>query len=345
MTKVKHYFKTCDKNFWGLLAMLLAILIALYIGKGDKFYTPQNLLSIGSQFPQFGVMSLGMMLAMILGGIDLSIVGLANLATIVSGVLLKRWIVPGETTPGEAAAFIVAAILLALLIGAVGGSVNGFLISRVGIPAILATLGTQQLYTGLCIVITKGSAVSGIPQEFKNIGSFRLFGVIPLPLIVFIICAAAVSFILTKTAFGKRIYLLGTNRKAAIYSGLHEHRITISTYAISGFLASVGGLLMMARMGSAKADYGSSYVMQCILIVVLGGVSPSGGFGNVKGVVLAIFILQVISSGLNMFPSISSYYKQLIWGAVLLLVMVVRFIMAHRSHKKGAKSKKAVTTN
>lgn len=345
MTKVKHYFKTCDKNFWGLLAMLLAILIALYIGKGDKFYTAQNLLSIASQFPQFGVMSLGMMLAMILGGIDLSIVGLANLATIVSGVLLKHWIVPGETSAGEAVAFIVAAVLLALLIGAVGGCINGFLISRVGIPAILATLGTQQLYTGLCVVITKGSAVSGIPAEFKSIGSFRLFGVIPLPLIVFIICAAVISFILTKTAFGKRIYLLGTNRKAAIYSGLHEHRITMSVYAISGFLAAVGGLLMMARMGSAKADYGSSYVMQCILIVVLGGVNPNGGFGKVRDVVVAIFILQAISSGLNMFPSISSYYKQLIWGAVLLLVMIAKFIVAHRNTRKKKSVEKVSATN
>ena len=340
MKKLQSVLKISDKNFAGLLMMLAAILLVIYFGKGDSFYTSRNLLSVAAQFPQFGIMSLGVMLAMILGGIDLSFVGLANLATIVASLLLKSWIVSGETPQSQAALYILLAVAVALVIGAAGGCLNGLLISYIGIPPILATLGTQQLYTGLCIVITGGSAVSGVPKEFVQLASWRLFGVLPLPLIVFILCALIVGLMMKRTAFGKKLYMLGTNPKAAVYSGLRDHRLTVTTFAISGVLAVIGGLLMVARMGSAKAYYGSSYVMQCILIVVLGGVDPNGGFGKTRDVILAILILQAISSGLNMFPELSSYYKQLVWGAVLLLVMIVKFYAAKGSAKRQEKTSK-----
>ena len=141
-------------------------------------------------------------------------------------------------------------------------------------------------------------------------------------MLVFAALAAAVAFLLNWTSFGLRVYLLGANALAARFAGINNFRITLGAYLISGLLAAVAGLVIAVRANSAKADYGASYLLLSILISVLGGVNPYGGFGQVSGVVLAVLSLQFLSSGLNMLQ-ISNFAVDMTWGALLLLVMVI----------------------
>jgi simple sugar transport system permease protein len=140
-------------------------------------------------------------------------------------------------------------------------------------------------------------------------------------LIVFVAVALAVAFLLNRTAYGTKLYALGTNATAATFSGVNSTSLLIRTYLLSGLFAAIAGLVMLANYNSAKADYGLTYTLLTVLIVVLGGVNPNGGSGRLIGVVLAVAILQILSSGLNMFPEISNFYRPLIWGSVLLLVV------------------------
>ena len=134
----------------------------------------------------------------------------------------------------------------------------------------------------------------------------------------------------------QKLYLMGTSENVARFSGLKVDRLIIKTYALSGILAALGGMIMLANYNSARSDYGSVYTLQCILIVVLGGVSPTGGKGRISGVLLSIILLSLLEAGINRFPQISSYYITLIWGAVLLLVMVLNTLADHPIARRKA---------
>ena len=211
------------------------------------------------------------------------------------------------------------------LVGAAAGAVNGVLVSKVRIPPILATLGAGELFSGISIVITNGKAVSKLPIVYAQSINNRLGGLVPVQLIIFTAMALLIWFLLSRTSYGTKIYMLGTNAKAAEYSGLKVDRLLIKTYMLSGVCAALGGLIMLANYNSARADYGTVYTLQCVLIVILGGVNPVGGKGRISGVVFAICLLRVLETGINRFPQISSYYITLIWGGVLILVMTLDF--------------------
>jgi simple sugar transport system permease protein len=153
------------------------------------------------------------------------------------------------------------------------------------------------------------------------IGNATLFGV-PVPLVLFALLAGGLAFVRARTAFGLKVQMYGANPLAAHFAGVDVTRLLIRVYAISGVLAAVSGLVVMSRANSAKADYGSSYLLLAVLIAVLGGVNPYGGYGRVIGGVLAVLSMQFLSSGLNML-GVSNFARELIWGALLLLVMVV----------------------
>lgn len=281
---------------------------------------------MAKQFPEFGIMAIGISLAMITGGIDLSVVGTANLSAIVAAKFLILS-VPTDSPQSFIVEMIIAAVFLAMVTGIIAGSINGFLVSKLGIPAILATLGTQQLFTGFAIVLTEGKPLSRLPILYSQIGNENLFDFLPVPLIIYIAVAVIVGIVLTRTRLGTQIYLLGTNENASRFSGINNAWVIMRTYMISGFLSAVAGLIMMARANSAKADYGASYTLQCVLIAVLGGVNPNGGFGTVQGVTMAVLILQFLSSGLNMFNNISNFYRDIIWGGVLILVLIFNYMI------------------
>lgn len=315
-------FLTRDPYITRLVLVLVLLLAFFAIVKSGPFFAVRTWQSMAVQFPEFGLMSLGVMFTMFTAGIDLSAVAIANVTSICAALALRAVLEgqPAATAPSMATATAVA-LGIALAVGALCGVVNGVLIAVAKIPPILATLGTLELFGGIAIVLTDGKPVSGVPEAFGAVFASRVGGVVPMPLVVFLVCALVAAAILGLTGFGTRILLLGTNEKAARFSGMRVASLLIRTYILSGVMAAMAGLVMLANYNSAKSDYGASYTLLTVLIVVLGGVNPNGGSGRLSGVLFAIVMLQVLSSGLNMFPTISNFYRPLIWGAVLLVVI------------------------
>lgn len=309
-----------ESNLVRLLLVTTAVFIAMSILNPGRFLTYDNLTSMGFQFPELGIFSLAVMISLITGGIDLSVISVANLAGLMAAFLLS--------SDGPAGLYVPTAVVLALGTGVLCGLFNGWLIGYVRITPLLATLGTMQLFMGIAFVLTKGHAVAGYPPAFQALGN-GLFLYLPVPLLVFLLCAAAIQVLLSRTTLGLRLSLMGTNPVAALFAGLRVQRLQLQTYALCGLLAGMGGLLIAARTNSAKADYGSSYLLQAVLVAILAGVNPRGGFGSAWGIFLAVLALQFLSSGLNLLqfhelagPYVNNFAKELTWGALLLLVMV-----------------------
>lgn len=333
MLKKAQSIYRSDRHVWRLIIMITLWMIFMAITRFRKFYTLINFQTMAAQFPEFGLMSLGIMLAMITGGIDLSVVGTANLTSILMAFLLINLT---TATGGLPAYAIPLVFLLAILLGAAFGLFNGLLISRFNIPPILATMGSGELFTGICMAMTNGNAISKFSRTYARTINNRLFDMIPVQLIIFTVMAVIIWFLLTKTAYGSKLYLLGTSPTVARFSGLKTRQLLMQTYMISGICAALGGMIMLANYNSARADYGTVYTLQCVLIVVLGGVSPVGGRGKISGVVLAIILLRLLETGLNRFPKISSYYISLIWGGVLILVMVLNYFTENAKVKTAS---------
>lgn len=302
------------------LAALAAAIFALFAFlRPELFLTETNFRSMAFQFPEYAILALAMMLAMLTGGIDLSVIGTANLSAIL-GALVMIALAPDASGTGLAVVAVIAlAIGVSVLTGAVCGAINGVAIAAVGIPPILATLGTGLIFTGLAVVITDGKALLGFPDAFAVIGN-GLVGPVPVPVLVFAAIALLLMFVLSRTTYGLTVYLLGANPLASRFAGIDNAWVTMRTYVMCGMLSASAGVVLASRANSAKADYGQSYLLLAVLIAVLGGTNPYGGVGRVGGVVLAVLALQFTSSGLNMLQ-VSNFAKEFVWGATLLVVM------------------------
>jgi len=303
------------------LAMISTVLL-MWIFNGSRFLGSGNLQSMAFQLPELGILSLAMMVTMLTAGINLSIIASANLSGIIAALILTQFIQPGSS--GFSAALVIfLAILAGLLTSVLVGLLNGLLIARIGVSPILATLGTMILINGFAIVITEGYVISGFPEAVKFIGNGLIFG-IPMPIIIFTICAIAMAIVLNRTATGVSIFMIGSNPIATLFSGISNKSVLIKTYLLSGLYAGIAAIIMISRFNSAKADYGESYLLMTVLASVMGGVSAAGGFGRVSGVVIALVILQIVSSGLNLLR-VSNFLTIAIWGIILILVMIVKF--------------------
>lgn len=305
-----------------LLGLLASVLVVFTILKSGTLWKVDTWKAMAMQFPEYGVMTLGVMFCFIIGCIDVSFVALGDLATILACRLMVQ-VSQGNIPEEQTGLIIILAILLALAVGAVGGLINGNLISRLGIPPILATLATQMVFRGLAIALTRGNAVTGIPEIYSEIGHRYMFGFLPVPMFVFLLVFLVCAFLLKYTTYGKKLYMIGSNPKAAKFSAINTTGMINITFVINGVIAAIGCLLMVSTMNSAKADYGSSYLMRCILILVLAGVLPNGGMGKIINVLISIVAIQIISSGVNMFPEINVYYSSLISSVLLLIMLVV----------------------
>ncbi|WP_223814444.1 ABC transporter permease [Roseicitreum antarcticum] len=303
-----------------LAVVCLLVLVLMTAMRPTMFMSSYNFESMAFFMPELGILSIAMMIAMLTGGIDLSIVGVANLAGVTAGTLFGMMAGEGGTAVlglGPVALGVCAALIVGLL----AGLLNGFLISVLKITPILATLGTGQVFIGICLVLTGGPAIVGFPGGWNGIGNGKLLGV-PLPLILFGVVCLVLSLLLTRTSFGLRLKMIGTNPKAAVYSGLRRGQMIIYSYMLTGALAAMAGILLSARINAAKSDYGGSYLLQAVLIAVLGGTNPAGGRGNVIGVALALISLTLLSSGFQMMR-ISNHLIDFVWGAFLIAVIAL----------------------
>ncbi|MDB2324533.1 ABC transporter permease [Alphaproteobacteria bacterium] len=303
-----------------LAIIAIVVFLAMSLLSPDRFLSGQNITSMAFQFPEFAILALAMTITMMTGGIDLSVVGVANLTAVISALILVNFAGPDMAT-GSALIWLFIALGVAVIVGGLAGFLNGVLVARFGLPPILATLGSGLVFTGIAVAMTGGSAIMGFPDVVAFIGNGQLFFV-PVPLIVFVLLAVVLHVILTKTSFGLKATMFGANPLAAFYAAIDINRLLIKVYVLSGVLSSVAGMVIMSRANSAKADYGSSYLLLAVLIAVLGGVNPYGGYGRVLGVVLAVLSMQFLSSGLNMLQ-VSNFARELIWGALLIFVMIV----------------------
>lgn len=325
----KMIFK--DANFLRLLGVFAVVFLVCSVLKGGDFLSGSNFSSMFKQFPEYGLLAIGIGMALLIGGIDLSAVYLANLSSIAAGLFVIKMAGDSE---GDMVGLVLASFLIALLVGALGGILNGVLISVVGIPAMLATLGTQSLFWGLGVVLTNGSTLSGFPKGLSNMINGSILG-LPVIVLIFIVAAVVCGLLVGKTKLGYEMKMYGTNNKATTFAGLNNVKIVVLTHMTSGILAALCGIIMWGRYNSAKADNGSTYTMQAILIAVMGGVSPNGGKGNVQGIVLTVLIIQMISSTLNMFKEIPSACRQIVWGGLLILVMIMNYMIDERAKKKS----------
>lgn len=317
-----------------LFILLIGVILLMWLFNGSNFLSLGNFQSMAYQLPELGMLSMAMMITMLTAGINLSIIASANLSGIVMALILTQTIPPESTGPGGLG-LVLLAVLAGLLVSALIGLLNGFLVAHLEISPILATLGTMILVSGLALAITKGYVISGFPAAMLAIGNGDILG-IPAPMILFALGVIALSIILSRTPLGERIYLIGSNPTACFYSGVKNPQVLMRTYLISGLYSGLAAIIMISRFNSAKADYGESYLLLTVLVSVLGGVSAAGGFGRVSGLVLALAILQIISSGLNLM-GVNTFLTVALWGIVLILVMVIQYLIdAYQQKRRSA---------
>jgi len=207
-----------------------------------------------------------------------------------------------------------------LLIGFITGCIVAFL----GVHPILVTLGTMTAVKGISIYVTNGGVIGGFPAAILWMGNGTLWGV-PVSMILFIFCAVVVALIMTHTPFGVAVRMIGSNEKATRYSGVATNWMLVGVYVLSSLLCWVASIIMMARFNSARAGYAESYLLITILVAVLGGVDPNGGFGRVLGLFLALILLQEISTGFNLL-GFSPHLTEAIWGITMLFAIFIALV-------------------
>jgi len=296
------------------LLMMVVVLALFSLTLGGRFFSNGNFQSIASQLPVLGLLALGMAVTMLTGGINLSIIASANACSLVMAALI--------VAHPEQPLWLALALLAGLLTAVAIGVLNGVLIAVVGVSPILATLGTMTLIAGLNILLSNGAVISGFPPLIQMLGNGDIAG-IPLSLLIFLLVAALVWLLLEHTTLGRSILLIGSNEKATRFSGVNTTRVIITVYVLSALMSWGAALLMMSMFNSAKAGYGESWLLVTILASVLGGINPDGGFGRIPGLVLALIVLQMIESGLNLL-GVSSYLTMALWGGVLILFIALQ---------------------
>lgn len=319
-----------------LYLVLIGVFVLMFVLNGEKFIRSQNLISMAYQLPIVGLLAIGMMISMLSGGINLSIIATANLNGIIIALCLQQFSAQGMKL--ASIELVLLAVLLGFLSCVLVGVVNGLLISLLKIPDILVTLGTMTLIAGLNVVFTRGYTLSGFPDSLLNIGNGVSFGV-PNALLLFIVASVIASIILNKTRFGFSLYMMGSNPTAAQYANVSLVKITVMQYIFSSAFAALTSLVMVGQLNSVKASYADSYLLVAVLAAFLGKVSPFGGFGRVSGVVLAVIILQMVSSGLNLLR-LDPFTITATWGAIIIGIVVFRGffsqLKAHFASRRNA---------
>lgn len=314
--------KLSKESVLGLIALLLFVLMSLFV---PGFFNMSNISNMFFQLPELGFIALGMTVVILTGGIDLSITYTAVLAGVGAALML---------TNGYS---VFMAIIVALLIGLLCGAFNGFIVAKIGVPAMLVTIGTMVLYEGVALAITRGYPISGFGSTYSLIGNGYLFGVIPLSIVIFAVVAVVVSILLNKSTWGRSVYMYGNNPIATLFSGVRNSRVVMKVYLFSGLMAAFAGIIMTSRYNSVTVDLGSSYMFQAVAASVLGGTNIMGGYGKVVGTVYAVIIFQILSNGLNLMGAHRAIVD-ILTGVILITVLTLNYFKDKRDSNKEIKS-------
>jgi len=304
LDKVKKF---ASKNT-ALIGLLVLMIIVTMID--TTFIQISNLSNVLRQVSINGLIALGMTLVILIGGIDLSVGSVFGL----TGAILAGMLMAGFNP--------VLALIIVLILGILLGSLNGLLIAKGKLQAFIATLGTMAIFRGILQVYTDGRPITGFDSNFIDyIGRGYLLG-IPVPTIILIVATLIMIFITKKTVFGKEIYAVGGNQRAAVLSAINVDKVKIKVYAISGLLTTISGVILLSRLNSAQPTAGNAYEMDAIAAVVLGGTSMAGGKGRITGTFIGILMIGVISNALNIL-NVSSFYQNIVKGVVILLAVLI----------------------
>lgn len=304
-------------EFAGPLAAFVVV-VAVFGLASPQFLSRATFGAVGFQLPELGLLTLAMLLPVLTGGLNLAITFTANIAG-----LTVAWILQangGADAPVWAFALGSAA---ALAVGAASGVVMGLVIAYIKAHPILVSLSMMIFLRGLGEFLTRGGDVSGFPAYVQPIGHGLLFG-LPVPLLILIACVILWHVLLTRTKLGFNTLMIGSNIEAARFSGVDTRKVLVLVYTLSGAMCAVAGIIMAARFNSVRVGHGESYLLITVLACFLGGVNPFGGFGKVLPVFLALVVLQLLSSGLNLVGA-NQHLATAVWGILLVTVMVLRY--------------------
>jgi len=308
VNKVNHFDNLLQK-LGPLLGFI--ILVAIVSILNPSFLEPLNLLNLLRQVAINALIAFGMTFVILTGGIDLSVGSILAL----SSALIAGMIVSGIDP--------ILAILIGCILGAIMGAINGLLITKGKMAPFIATLATMTIFRGLTLVYTDGNPITGLGEDY----AFQLFGRgyflgIPVPAITMIIAFAVLWVILHKTSFGRKTYAIGGNEKAALISGIKVPRVKVMIYALAGLLSALAGAILTSRLNSAQPTAGTSYELDAIAAVVLGGTSLSGGRGLIVGTLIGALIIGTLNNGLNLL-GVSSFFQMVVKGVVILIAVLI----------------------
>jgi ribose transport system permease protein len=305
-------------RFQSLIALALMILALSLLS--DNFLTPENGWNILRQISVNLCLSLGMTLIILAGGIDLSVGAILALSGAVAAGLLKNGV---ALTPLEVQLqfTVFGAIVAGLLVGAAAGGFNGWVITQFRLPPFVATLGMFSIARGLTMLWTGGFPITGLGPDFGFLGTGVFLG-IPMPVWISGVLVGALVVLTRRTRFGRYIYAVGGNERAALLTGLPVNRIKLGVYTLGGLLAGAAGLIVTARLDSAQPNAGLGYELDSIAAVVIGGTSLSGGRGSVVGTVLGCLIIGVLNNGLFLLD-VSPFWQQVVKGFVILAAVAI----------------------
>lgn len=313
------------KNIWGdysIVIVLIGIFIVATLILGKTFFSTRNILNVLRNNSILGILSLGMAFVIVSGNIDLSVGSMLVAVGAVTIGLSNYFGSLFGTEPGVVA--VIFAILCGVIVGALFGFINGFIITKGRVPSFIVTLGFMSIYRSVSMYFMKGGGFFSDVISFKKISNTDLFGIIPLPVIYLLIFSTISFYILKHTKFGRHVYAVGSNEKAARLSGINTDKVKIMTYVIMGIMVALAAITESSRMNSINAtSSGSGYELNAITAVIIGGVSMAGGKGKIVGVIAGVLLLGVISNVLNI-AGVNVFLVNAIKGALVILAVLLQ---------------------
>lgn len=289
--------------FTSLVLLFFALAIV-----SPHFLQVRNLTTILRQATVVTIISVGMVMIMIAGEIDLSVGSLSALAGVYAAYSLSH------------SSSITVAVLVGIAVGAVCGWINGFATTRLHVPSFIATLGTMGIFRGVALLVTGGVPVTSLPARFGELADGNLFHVIPMPVLFLVAIVVLGHFLLNRTRLGRYCYALGSNRAACVHSGINTRRYVLLLFVIAGAMTGLAGVLEASRLITGQPTTGVGYELDAIAAVVIGGGTLTGGEGSVIGTVAGSFIMGLIRNGTNLL-GISPFVQQILIGVVIVAVV------------------------